>query len=109
MANYLNKVATLRILHRKEAHGSIPLNGPSALAVIPSNMAESTRMLWEDIRDDEEYEGQKICGRPGGVQRIVYFDLQEECGSCYVPSKDGPWVDECPAMVLSRKDFQDKS
>ncbi|KAF8596596.1 hypothetical protein BDV93DRAFT_527953 [Ceratobasidium sp. AG-I] len=109
LANYLGKVATLRFLHRKEAHGSIPLSHPSALAVIPSDLAESIRMLWEDTRDDEEYEGQKICGCPGGVQRIVYFDLQEEYGSCYVPSKDRPWMDGAPAIVLSRKDFQDRS
>lgn len=104
----MSEVTTLRFLHRKEEHGSILLSHSSAQASIPSGLAESIRMLWEDSRDDEEYEGQKICGRPGSVRRILYFDLQEECGSCYVPSNDGPWVDKEPALVLSRKDFQDR-
>jgi hypothetical protein len=109
LANYLAEVTSLRILHRKEEYGAVPLDNPMTARCFPPNIINATRALWEDTQDDEEYEGQLIRGCPGTVKRIVYFDLQEECGSCYAPTGDGPWIDVGPALVLSAKDVRDRS
>ncbi|KAG8681515.1 hypothetical protein FRC08_015580 [Ceratobasidium sp. 394] len=102
LSNYLSTLTTLRILHRKEEHGALPLPSP----FIPPSLAESITQIWDDT--DQE---QGISGRPGAVKRIIYFDLQDECASCYVPthrnSEDGcgecmeEWEDQAPAIVLS--------
>lgn len=109
LANHISDVTSLRILHRKEEHGAVALDNPLVAQCIPPDIIQATRALWEDYRDDQAYEGQPIRGYPGSVKRILYFDLQEECGSCYVPSSKGPWVDEGPALVLNTQDVMDSS
>ncbi|KAG9108385.1 hypothetical protein FRC07_008450 [Ceratobasidium sp. 392] len=123
LSNYtpFSTLTTLRILHRKEEHGALPLPHPA----IPSALDESITSIWDDT--DQE---QNVSGQAGAVKRIVYFDLQDECASCYVPSVDeyedeeqeeeeggeenrdeendeggegggGWWDDDAPAVVLS--------
>ncbi|KAG8744794.1 hypothetical protein FRC10_009442 [Ceratobasidium sp. 414] len=69
LSNYLFTLTILRILHRKEEHGALALPSP----FIPADLAEPITQIWEDT--DQE---QGVSGRAGGVQRIVYFDLQDE-------------------------------
>ncbi|KAG8700611.1 hypothetical protein FRC09_005850 [Ceratobasidium sp. 395] len=112
LSNYtpFSSLTTLRILHRKEEHGALLLPSP----YIPSALDESITDIW-----DETGQEQSISGRAGAVKRIVYFDLQDECASCYVPGveayledqkegKEGEcggdgawWEDDAPAVVLS--------
>ncbi|CAE6360997.1 unnamed protein product [Rhizoctonia solani] len=124
LANLLGNIEVLRILHRSEPYGSIP--GPSSFprilpltplspttrtARLPSAIQSSIQFLWEDSQLYPEYEGQYISGYPGAVKHIVYFGLQDECGSCYVPiNGDGPgWMDVGPAVVLGSEDMKDHS
>ncbi|KAJ1300584.1 hypothetical protein OPQ81_002238 [Rhizoctonia solani] len=133
LANCLGNVEVLRVLHRSEPYGAIP--GPSVLlpptipvvpvsptirtAPLPPTIQSSAQFLWEDSQADPEYEGQYISGCPGTVEKIIYFGLQDECGSCYVPrgtqcrSNKGYelgaiWKDVGPAVVLSSEDMKDR-
>ncbi|KAG9080496.1 exosome catalytic subunit dis3, partial [Ceratobasidium sp. 370] len=86
LSNYLSTLTILRILHRKEEYGALALPSP----FIPASMAESITQIWRDT-DQEQY----ISGRAGAVKRIVYFDLQDECASCYAPVSRSWNGDEC--------------
>ncbi|KAG8690407.1 hypothetical protein FRC11_011763 [Ceratobasidium sp. 423] len=134
LANLLGNVEALRVLHRSEPYGAVPVpSGPLPpimpavplsptirAASLPPAVNSSTRVLWEDSQTSPEYEGQYICGHPGTVKRIIYFGLQDECGSCYIPpdidtclsrgyNAAGRWKDVEPAVVLNAEDMKDRS
>ncbi|KDN36457.1 hypothetical protein RSAG8_10849, partial [Rhizoctonia solani AG-8 WAC10335] len=106
LANGLGNVRVLRVLHRSEPYGAMALSTPWN-RVLPSTIRSSARQLWEDSQTDPDYEGRFIQGCPGGVKKLVYFGLQDECGSCYVPAC-GRWKDVGPAVVLGSEDMRDR-
>ncbi|QRV99353.1 hypothetical protein RhiJN_27372 [Ceratobasidium sp. AG-Ba] len=87
-------------LFAEEEHGAVALPNP----YIPQRIAQDVDQIWEDTE-----QGEVISGLSGSVRRIIYFDLQEECGSVYIPDtrggngekEEGLWVDAGPAVVLS--------
>ncbi|CUA70572.1 hypothetical protein RSOLAG22IIIB_08987 [Rhizoctonia solani] len=119
-ANALGQVRVLRVLHRSEPYGSVPLDhAPSSPLRSPSvrtarlgpRIQSSTRTLWQDALVDPEYQGRYIRGPTRALERIVYFGWQDECGSCYVPvpGVDHGWKDVGPVVVLSLRDMKDRS